>query len=180
VVTDSGFIAGLFTSSTQLEPRDPRDAELSAFVGFAWRASSAWRAKVLASYYTYPWNALGSRYNYAELQIEAAYNDWLGINVAYSPSAGYVPVGSPAASAASAEITARTPWRHRMAATAGIGHLQLSDAAGGYTYWSAGGVIDLAPWMISLAFVDTNAAARSLFYQDAAHDRWVATVIWRF
>jgi uncharacterized protein (TIGR02001 family) len=180
VVTDGGFIAGMFASSTQLDPHEPRDAELSAFVGFAWQPSSAWRAKILASYYAYPWNAFGSRYNYAELLIEAAYNDWLEINVAYSPDARYLPDDSPGVSATSAEITARTPWRHRMAATAGIGHLQFSDSVGGYTYWSAAGLIDLAPWMISVAFVDTDAAARSLFYGDAAHDRWVATVIWRF
>ncbi len=180
VATNSGLIAGMFASSTQIDPREGHDAEISALVGFAWRASSAWNAKILASYYAYPWNERGSRYNYTELTIEAAYSDWLNINVEYSPDARYLLNYSPGVSATSAEITVRTPVRHRMAATAGIGHSQFSGGVGGYTYWSAGGVIDLSPWVISLGFVDTDAYARTLFYSDAAHDRWSATVIWRF
>jgi len=177
--TDGGFIAGIFASSTQLTPYDRRDAELGALVGFAWQPSSAWRAKLLASYYTYPWNDQGSQYNYAEFLAEAAYGDWLDMDVAYSPRARYLP-DQPDASAMSAEVSLRTPWRHRLAATTGVGHSEFSESAGGYTYWSAGGMVDLAPWLITVVYVSTDAAGRSLFYSAAAHDRWAATVLWRF
>lgn len=177
--TDGGLIAGLFASSTKLTPYDRRDAEVGALVGYAWQPSNAWRAKLLASYYSYPWNDQGSQYNYGEFRIEAAYNDWLNLGVAYSPHAHYLPDQS-SASATSAELTLRTPWRHRLAATAGVGHSVFTDSEGSYTYWSAGGMIDLAPWLITLAFVSTDAAAQSIFYNEAAHDRWAATVIWRF
>ena len=86
--------------------------------------------------------------------------------------------------AKTAEVTARTPWSHRVAATVGVGYSHLGGAdgagGGGYAYWSAGGVLDLAPWSVSLAYVNTNAEAAALFYSAAAHNRWTATVIWRF
>lgn len=183
VVTDGGFIGGLFASNTQLDADAERDAELSALIGFAWQASRAWRAKVFTSYYVYPWNDAGSHYNYAELAIEAAYNDWLDLDAAYSPDTPrYVEYrGLISVTAKSLEANVHTPWRHHVAATAGLGYSELSGPeGGGYTFWSAGGIIDLAPWSISIGYADTGAKARSLFYGAAAHDRWTATVIRRF
>src|SRR5947209_656539 len=87
VASDSGFIGGVFASSVQFDPGDTRNAELSAFAGFAPRQSGRWRTRVLASYYAYLWNDSGSQYNYAELAVEAAFDDWLGFDVVYSPDA---------------------------------------------------------------------------------------------
>ena len=81
----------------------------------------------------------------------------------------------------SAEVTLRTPWRRCFAATAGVGYSRYAGpGGGGYAYWSAGGVVDLAPWTLSLSYVNTGAEAAALFYSAAAHDRWIAAVIWRF
>jgi hypothetical protein len=81
----------------------------------------------------------------------------------------------------SAEFTVRTPWRHRLAATAGLGYSRFAGpGGGGYAYWSVGGAWDLAPWTLSLSYVNTGAEAAALFYSAAAHDRWIAAVIWRF
>jgi uncharacterized protein (TIGR02001 family) len=183
VATDSGFIGGAFASSVKFDEGDHRNAELSAFVGYAWQPTSAWRAKLLASYYGYVWNDSGSQYNYAELSFEAAFDDWLDVGLVYSPDAPRYVSGKGLAgvSAETAEITARTPWRHRMAASAGVGYSQLGGAGGGgYVYWSVGGVLDLAPWSFSVSYVDTSAEAAALFYSGAAHNRLAATVIWRF
>jgi uncharacterized protein (TIGR02001 family) len=183
IAFDSGLIGGVFASSVQFDSGDHRNTELSAFVGFAWQAGGAWRTKVLASYYSYPWNDSGSQYNYVELGFEAAYDDWLDINVVYSPDAPrYISdKGLTGVSAQSADLTLRTPWYHRMAATGGVGYSHLAGPwGGGYAYWSAGGIVDLAPWSISLSYVNTDAEAAALFYSAAAHNRWTATVIWRF
>jgi uncharacterized protein (TIGR02001 family) len=183
VATDLGVVGGIFASSAQFDPGDHRSAELSAFIGYAWQPNTRWRAKMLASYYGYAWNDSGSLYNYEELGFDAAFDDWLSIGLVYSPNAPrYVRRrGLTGVAAETAELTARTPWRHRVAATAGVGYSQLGGPrGGGYVYWSAGGVADLAPWSISLTFVDTSAEAAALFYSAAAHNRWSATVIWRF
>lgn len=183
VATDAGLIGGVFASSVQFDSGDRRNAELSAFLGRAWQVNSAWRAKILASYYGYINNDSGSQYNYAELGFEAAFDDWLDIDVVYSPDAPRYVSGKGLAGVTckTAEVSMRTPWRHRVAATAGAGYSQLSGpGGGGYAYWSAGGVLDLAPWSFSLAYVNTSAEATALFYSGAAHNRWTATVIWRF
>ena len=183
VATDNGFIGGVFASSAQFDSGDRRSAELSGFLGHAWQVNGAWRAKLLASYYGYVHNDSGSQYNYAELGYEAAFDDWLTIDAVYTPDAPrYVSGrGISGVAAKTAEISARTPWSHRVAAAAGVGYSELSGpGGGGYAYWSAGGVLDLAPWSFSLAYVNTSAEAATLFYSEAAHNRWTATVIWRF
>jgi uncharacterized protein (TIGR02001 family) len=183
IAFDSGLIGGVFASSVQFDSGDHRNTELSAFVGFAWQTGNAWRTKVLASYYSYPWNDSGSQYNYVELAFEAAYDDWLDLNVIYSPDAPryFLDKGLAGVSAETGEVTLHTPWRHRVAATAGVGYSRLGGPrGGGYAYWSAGGVMDLAPWSISLTYVNTDAEAAALFYSAAAHNRWAATLIRRF
>lgn len=179
LATDAGLIVGVFSSSAQLNANDGRDAELGALLGLAWQAGSRWRGQVLAAYYSYPWNQEGSQYNYVELLTQVSYDEWLSLAVAYDPRARYVP-DAPSASAVSEELTLRTPWRRRLAATAGYGRSEFTQSLGSYAYWSAGGMLDLAPWLVSVAYVSTSGAAQSLFYDAAAHDRWIATVLWRF
>lgn len=181
--SDDGFIGGLFASNVQFDSGDHRNAELSGFVGFSWRGADAWRTKLLASYYGYAWNDSGSQYNYAELGAEAAYADWLDIDVVYSPDAPrYVAYrGLIGVSSESAEVTVRSPWHHRVAAVAGVGYSRLGGpGGGGYAYWSAGGVVNLAPVSVSLSYVNTGAEARALYFSAAAQERWTATVLWRF
>jgi uncharacterized protein (TIGR02001 family) len=180
---ESGFIGGVFASSAQFDSSDSRNAEVSAFAGFSPRQTGPWRTKVLVSYYSYLWNDSGSQYNYAELTLEAAYDNWLDFDVVYSPDAPrYLRNrGLTGVSSTSAEVNLRSPWRRHFAAAAGAGYSELGGPNGrGYAYWSAGGVADFAPCSISLFFVDTGANAKKLFYSGAAHDQWTATVIWRF
>jgi len=183
VATEGGFIGGVFASSVKFDSGDTRNAEVSAFAGFSPPQAGLWRTRMLASYYAYLWNDSGSQYNYAELTFEAAYDNWLGFDVVYSPDAPrYLRAeGLTAVRSTSAEVNLRTsPYRH-FAAAGGAGYSDLAGPGGrGYAYWSVGAVGDFPPCSISLFFVDTDANAKKLFYSAAAHDQWTATVIWRF
>lgn len=182
-VNSAGFVAGLFASNTQIDPDQPSDVELDAFVGFAWTAGSDWRGKILASHYAYPWNRAGSGYDYDELDVDFAYREWLDVGLVYSPDAPrYLRYrGLFGASSESAEINLRRPALGRLSAMAGIGYSHF-DGPGpaGYTYWSVGAAYDLSPVSLVVSYVDTTAAAKALFYSGAANGRWTGTVIWRF
>jgi uncharacterized protein (TIGR02001 family) len=179
----SGFFGGLFASSVQFDSSDSRNGEISAFLGFAWSAGKDWRNKIVIDHYSYPWNAAGSHYSYDELSFDAAYQDWLDLSVVYSPNTPrYVEYpGFISVTAKSVEMNLQSPRSHRMAATAGVGYSYLDGpGAVGYTYWSLGANYDVAPLSVSLSYVDTTAAAKALFYNEAAHGRWTATLIVHF
>ena len=178
-----GFVAGLFASNTQIDPDEPRDVELSAFLGYVWSAGDDWQGKVLANYYSYPWNADGSQYNYAELDLDIAYQQWLDLRVSYSPDwPRYIAYrGLVGVTADSAELNVQRPVLGNLRGTAGIGYFALNGPdASGYAYWSVGAVYDLAPVILAVSYVDTTPAAKALFYNTAAGGRWTGTVIWRF
>jgi uncharacterized protein (TIGR02001 family) len=182
-LNSAGFVAGLFASNTQLDPDRSGDAELNAFAGFAWTAGSDWRGKILASHYAYPWNRDGSGYDYDELDLDLAYQEWLGVNLVYSPNAPRFlrSRGLLGVSSESAEVNLQRPVLGRLSATAGIGYSHFAGPdAGGYAYWSVGAAYSLAPVSLVVSYVNTTAGAKALFYNAAADGRWIGTVIWRF
>lgn len=179
----SGFVAGLFASNTRIDPDQPTNVELNAFVGFAWTQGNDWRGKILASHYAYPWSQNGSGYDYDELDADVGFQEWLDVGLVYSPNAPrYVPYrGLIGVTSEAAELSLQRPMLGKLSGTAGVGysHYAGPDPAG-YAYWSIGAVYDLAPVSLALSFVDTTAGAKALFYNVAADHRWTATVIWRF
>jgi uncharacterized protein (TIGR02001 family) len=182
-LSSTGFVAGLFASNTKLDPDAPRDVELNAFAGFAWTAGSDWRGKIAASHYAYPWNRDGSGYDYDELDVDLAYQEWLGVSLVYSPNAPrYLNSrGLFGVSSESVEVNLQRPVLGRLSAAAGIGysHFAGPDPAG-YAYWSVGAVYNFTPVSLVVSYVNTTAGAKALFYNSAADGRWVGTVIWRF
>ncbi len=182
-VNSSGLVAGLFASSTRLDPGEPRDVELDAFLGFAWNAGSDWHGKILANHYAYPWNRAGNAYDYDELDADAAFQEWLDVNLVYSPNyPRYIPYrGLIGVASESAEISLQRPVVGKLSATGGVGYSYLHgpDPAG-YAYWSLGATYDLAPVSLILSYVNTSAGAKALFYNAAQSNRWSGTVIWRF
>lgn len=178
----SGFVAGVFASNTQIDPGESRDAELDAFVGFAWAARDL-RGKILATHYAYPWNALGSRYDYDELDLDLNYRDWLGVTLDYSPNAPrYVRFrGLTAVTAKSVEVNLQRPVLRRLSVNLGLGYYSLGGPeTTGYGYGSLGAAYDIAPVLLTLSYVKTTAEAKSLFYNAEVGGRWTGTVIWRF
>ena len=179
----SGFVAGLFGSNTQIDPREPKDVELDAFLGFAWTAGNDWHGKVLASHYLYPWNRDGSGYDYDELDVDLAFQEWLEVGLVYSPNAPrYLPYrGLFGVTSAAAEANLQRPVLGKLSAAAGIGYSRFAGPEpAGFAYWSLGAVYDLAPVSLALSYVSTTAGAKALFYNAAADGRWTGTVIWRF
>jgi uncharacterized protein (TIGR02001 family) len=179
----SGFMAGLFASNTQIDPGAPRDVELDGFLGFAWTAGRNWHGKILASHYAYPWNQAGSGYDYDEVDVDLAFQDWLDVALVYSPNAPlFVPYrGLVGVTAKSAEVSLQRSVLGKVSATAGIGYSQYEGPEpANYAYWSLGAAYDLAPVTLAISYVDTTAGAKALFYNAAAGGRWAGTVIWRF
>lgn len=183
VIDNSGFVAGVFASNTRISDDAPRDAELNPYLGFAWKTAADWHGKVVASYYAYPWNAQGSRYNYMELDADWGYQEWLDVAASYSPdSPRYVQGrGVKGISESSVEVNLQKVLFRRLSGTAGIGYANLAGAGGtGYVYWSVGAALDLAPVALAISYVDTSSGARLLYGDAAATGRWVAIAIWRF
>jgi uncharacterized protein (TIGR02001 family) len=179
----SGLFGGLFASNTQIDPYASRDVELNGYVGFAWTGSGDWHGRVLGGYYAYPWNMEGSSYNYGEIDFDLGYQEWLDLQVSYSPDAPrYIyDRGLVGVSAESVEVNLQHRLIGRLAGSAGVGYYNLAGPGGtGYVYWSVVASYDLAPVTLTLAYVDTSAAAKELFYDSAATGRVTATVIWRF
>ncbi len=181
----NGFVAGVFASNTQINRSEPKDAELSGFVGFAWNLDEAWRARVLASHYAYPWNRAGSHYDYDELDLDLSYQRWLHFELGFSPNAPrYLPYPYSeltGVSEKSAEVSAQRQIFGKFSLTAGVGYSFLDGPESrGYGYWSGGAAYDFRSLTLALAYVNTTAGAKALFYNAAANGQWMGTLLWRF
>ncbi len=185
-VNSAGFLAGIFASNSKFDHRDREDAELSAFIGYAWNVSEEWRGKLLASHYVYPWNQAGSAYDYDELDFDLSYQGWLHFIVGYSPNTWRLyreryQIDLIRVSEKSAEVSLQRPVLGKFSLTAGAGYSYLSGrGSAGYAYWSGGAAYDLAPVTLALSYVETTASAKPLFYNAAATGQWMGTVLWRF
>jgi uncharacterized protein (TIGR02001 family) len=181
----NGLVAGAFASNTQIDPSEPRDVELSGFVGYVWNMGEAWRGRVLASHYAYPWNRAGSHYNYDELDLDISYRGWLHFSGGYSPNSPRF-IAAPyreliGVSEKSAEVSAQRQVFGKLSLLAGVGYSHLDGPkAGGYTYWSGGAAYDLQSVTLALSYVNTSSGAKALFYNAAATGQWTGTLIWRF
>jgi uncharacterized protein (TIGR02001 family) len=182
----AGLLAGVFASNSQIDPREREDAELSAFIGYAWNVSEEWRGKFLASHYVYPWNEAGSHYDYDELDFDLSFEGWLHFIVGYSPNSWRLyrdryHTELLGVSEKSAEVSFQRQIVGKFSLTAGAGYSYLSGReSGGYAYWSGGAAYDLAPVTLALSYVDTTPSAKPLFYNAAATGQWMGTVLWRF
>ena len=181
----NGFVAGVFASNAQIDSRAPEDVELSGFVGFVWNLDEAWRARVLASHYAYPWNREGSHYNYDELDLDVSYQGWLHFELGYSPNSprfvGYPYLQLIGVTEKSGEVSAQRQILGKLSLTAGVGYSFLDGPkSGGYVYWSGGAAYDFQSLTLALAYVNTSAEAKALFYNGAASGQWMGTLIWRF
>ncbi len=118
-VNTSGFLAGLFASNTQIDPGEPRDAESVPTSVTSGLPARDWHGKILGTYYSYPWNQAGSQYNYDEVDLDVAYQGWLDVRLAYSPTRPVtcLRVGLIAVSAESAELNVQRPLIGKLSGT---------------------------------------------------------------
>jgi uncharacterized protein (TIGR02001 family) len=181
----SGFLAGAFASNAQIDSGEPRDVELSGYIGYASNLGDEWRGKIMVSHYAYPWNHAGSHYDYDELDFDLAYQGWLHFSVGYSPnSPRFLPkpyrnlIG---VTEGSAELSLQRQVFGKLSVTAGAGYSFLDGPeSGGYLYWSGGAAYDFRSLTLVLSYIDTTGEAKALFYNAAATGQWTATAIWRF
>ena len=172
-LNSAGLVAGVFASSTQIDPRARRDAELSAFFGYIWSDGNDWQGKILAADYSYPWNQAGSLYNYDEIDLQISYQQWIQLALSFYPDVRRYSyeAGVAHATAESAELNLQRPLIGKLSATAGIGYYESNGAqAAGYAYWSAGMAYDglLSPSgyrtqgpqdLLTLCFITLRSAA---------------------
>ncbi|HEY0801829.1 MAG TPA: TorF family putative porin, partial [Steroidobacteraceae bacterium] len=169
----SGFVAGVFASNAQIDRREPKDVELSGFIGFAWNVTDDWRGKILASHYAYPWNRAGALYNYDEFDLDVAYQGWLHFSLGYSPNSPRF-IAAPyntfvRVTEKSAEVSLQRPIFGKFSAAVGVGYSVLGgQESGGYAYWSGGIAYDWQPVTLALTYVNTSPGAKALFYNAAA------------
>jgi len=179
----AGWIAGLFASNTQYQSTQARDAELDLYVGYGRTIADDWRARVLLGGYWYPWNANGSGYDYGEVSCDLAYRDWLSAQVTYSPDSPRVvlPAGLVSVTAASAQVSVQQPLGRGLFASAGLGYAHYGGVSSlDYGYFSAGVDYERAPLSLSVYYVGSSAAAKTLYDNGSGGGRWVGTLIWRF
>jgi uncharacterized protein (TIGR02001 family) len=181
--TATGWFAGVWGSTVNLNQGPGATFEIDAYAGRAWLVSGPWNARVTAVQYIYPNDTGYLRYDYFEVSGSVLYEDRLEFTVSWSPntsrySAYGVSRGEPAASY---ELVGQLPLRGPLSATGSVGYYDLSQLFGtGYFYGSAGLAAEFRRIRVDLAYFATEQAATDLFGSDVAGNRWAMTVVWWF
>jgi uncharacterized protein (TIGR02001 family) len=179
----NGVDVGVFAASVQTGPSHLHNTEVSGFIGFAKDISDAWHTRTVINHYSYPWNRAGSRYDYDELNLDVAYEQWLTFSAMYSPHTPryLLDRGVIGVTAKSLAISVQLPLTRQLSLGSGVGYAHLGGPySDEYSYWAAGGTFSLNSVSISLQYVGTTPGARQLYYDAAARHRVAGTVIWRF
>jgi uncharacterized protein (TIGR02001 family) len=175
------WYAGVWAASVR-RGDERTTAELNAYLGYNFAIVAPWNGSVTLVHYDYPWNHPRSSYAYDELSATLAYSDRLFVSVAASPDTALDrSYGRTTRGAAFAyDLSGRRPLWHGWAADAGIGYYDLHrQLDAGYAYYSAGVDYRWRMLQLQVLYIGTDARAKRLFYEDAAHD-WTATALWRF
>jgi uncharacterized protein (TIGR02001 family) len=181
--TSSGWFAGVWGSTVNLNQGPGATVEIDAYAGRAWLVGGPWNARVTAVQYIYPNDTAYLRYDYFEISGSLFYEDRLAFTVSWSPNtSGYSSYGvSRGEAAASFEIVGRVPVGGPVSATGSVGYYDLSQLFGtGYFYGSAGLAAEFRRVRVDLSYFATEQEATNLFGSDVAGDRWAFTVAWWF
>lgn len=161
---------------------DHTTAELNAYLGYNFAIATDWNGSVSFVHYDYPWNHPRRGYAYDELSATLAYGDRVFVSIAASPDTSFErSYDHTARSAAFAyDVSLHQPIAHGFSADAGVGYYdlrrQLDD---GYAYYSGGLGYRWRSLQLQLLYIGTSAAAKRLFYDEAAHE-WTVATLWRF
>jgi uncharacterized protein (TIGR02001 family) len=182
--TQSGWFAGAWASTVDLNPGAGATVELNAYAGRAWPVAGDWNARVTAVQYVYPNDEATFSYDYFELIASVAWLDRLVASVAWSPDtsryAGYYGAALDRR-ALTYEVVGRWPVQEALSATVSAGYYDLSDLFDtGYGYGSLGLTYEFKSLQLDLAWFATADRAEELFGREIAGDRWSFTVAWRF
>jgi len=181
--TSTGWFAGAWVSTVDLNRGSGATVEFNGYAGRAWSIGGPWNAKVTAVQYIYPNDTAYLRYDYFELVATLAYEDRLGFTVSWSPNTSrYSYYGvSRDERTFTYEMVGQWPLRGPLSATGSVGYYDLSRLFGtGYFYGSAGLGGSFERFRVDLAYFDTSQTAADLFGPEVAGDRWSLTVTWWF
>jgi uncharacterized protein (TIGR02001 family) len=181
--TSTGWFAGVWGSTVNLNHGPGATMEFDAYAGRAWPISGPWSARVTAVQYIYPNDTAYLRYDYFELAGSFYYEDRLAFTVSWSPDTSrYSSYGvSRDEPAVAYDLVGQFPLRGPLSATGSVGYYDLSRLFGtGYWYGSAGLAATFDRIQIDLAYFAAEHEATDLFGSAAAGDRWALTVAWRF
>jgi len=179
--TPGGWLAGVWASSTSLNPGDGRTAEINAFASHSWRVGDDWSTKLAVAHYAYPWNSPGGFYDYDELSAGLAFRDLAFLTIAVSPNTPLEAFANHDHTAVSLDLALRRPLIADWSAVGGIGHYDLSGTSGGgYWYWNAGLGYDSWPWHLDLSWFGTSSVEAGTVDPDLPLGFWAATLMWRF
>ena len=179
----SGWFAGVSAASIRRTPNSPTTAELTGYFGDTRAFTGTWSGRMTAAHYEYPGITPSQPYNYDELSGSLIYRDRLVLMVTVSPDRG---VDSTRGTVSNRTALAYDLTLHQLlplglSANWGVGYYDLHQLVGvGYVYWNAGLGYEVGAVHFDLSYLGTNANAQSLFYDNAATNRLVATVLWGF
>jgi uncharacterized protein (TIGR02001 family) len=178
----SGWIAGVWASTIEVDTDDGRTAELNLYAGRAWQTTEDWSVSLTIAHYAYPWNTRSQLYEYDELIAQTAFRDLVFVTFAISPDTrAETDIESREHTAISGELGVRLPLYKRVSVAAGIGRYSLRSKEGGaYWYWSSGLVCDFRPWQLEAVYFDASDNAWAQFDPGLPHGHWAATLLRRF
>lgn len=178
----SGLSAGLWAASVKQSADQSTTAELNGYLGYARTFSENWNAQLSAVHYAYPGYAPRRRYDYDELVASLSYGERATLTIAASPDSSVESSRGTVTSrpAYSYDLLLRQPLPRAFSAAAGIGYYDLERLVHtGYVYWNLGLGYDYRAFHFELDWLGSDRTARALF-GDAASNRWVASLVWRY
>lgn len=177
----SGWLAGAWISSVDVNQEDGGTVELSAYFGLSRPVAVGWSVTLLAAHYAYPRNTPDGLYAYDELTAGVAYRDLVFVTLAVSPNTPYESSPGLASdrTALSYEVALQHPLAGAWSAHGGLGYYDLRGAEA-YTYWNAGVSYDFSPWRVEMAWFGAAPDTPAIVNEDTTRSHWAATLTWRF
>jgi len=181
--TDTGWFAGTWASTIDLNRGPGATLEIDLYGGRGWQLDEAWAARVTIVHYAYPNDNGYLRYDYDELLLSAAWRDSLVATLAWSPNTSRYSSYGPARNrnAYSVDLAGRWELKSPLALIASAGYYDLDDLFGlGYAYGSVGLAATRGGVELQAAYYFTGNDASDLFGDEVAGDRWALSLAWRF
>ena len=178
---NENWYAGLWAASVR-RGDDHTTAELNAYLGYNFAIGGRWNASASLVHYDYPWNHPHRGYSYDEISGTLAYGDRVFVSAAVSPDTSFESsYRRTARTAAFAyDLAAHQPIGNGFSLDGGAGYYDLHRQLGaGYAYYSGGVGYRWQKLQLQVLYIGTNATAKRLFYDDAAHE-WTAAALWQF
>ena len=179
---DSGWSAGTWLSTMDLNPGPGPNHEIDPYLGKRWMLGRDWALRADLTRYIFRPGLEEVAYDYTELRSALSFRDALEVAVGWSPDySGFSWHGVAHERAMlTYEAAAHFPASRWLTLNAGLGRRDLQDVYGAsYWYWSAGTETSFQRWSLALAYIGTSHEALDLYGSRYAGNRLVATLALR-